>query len=45
MITTSELAANITIRVLTACGVFFGGRTVWRRRKKRLEGQRKEDST
>ncbi len=45
MITTSELAASITIWVLTVSGVFFGGRAVWRRRKLRREEQRKDPPT
>jgi hypothetical protein len=35
MITTSELAATITIWALTAAGTFFGGRAAWRRRRKK----------
>jgi len=35
MITTSELAASITIWVLTAAGTFFGGRAAWRRRRQK----------
>jgi len=34
MLTTSEIAASITVWGLTAIGVFFGSRAVWRRRKK-----------
>jgi hypothetical protein len=45
MITTSELAATITIWVLTASGAFFGGRAAWRRRRQKREAQRKTDPT
>ncbi|MDD2899421.1 MAG: hypothetical protein PHI31_11990 [Desulfuromonadaceae bacterium] len=40
MLTTSEIAATITIWVLTAAGTFFGGRAAWRRRaeKRRVRG-------
>jgi len=41
MITTSELAATITIWVLTAAGTFFGGRAAWRRRRRKRAGQAK----
>ena len=37
MITTSELAVTITIWVLTLAGAFFGGRAVWRRRRKKRD--------
>jgi len=35
MLTTTEIAATITIWVLTLAGLFFGSRAVWRRRKKK----------
>lgn len=35
MITTSERVVSIAIWVLTAAGIFFGGRAVWRRRKRK----------
>jgi hypothetical protein len=45
MITTSELAATITIWVLTVSGAFFGGRACWRRRKQKRETQPKTEPT
>jgi hypothetical protein len=45
MITTSELAATITIWILTISGAFFGGRAAWRRRNLRREEQRKPPTT
>jgi hypothetical protein len=45
MITISELAATITIWVLTVSGAFFGGRAAWRRRKLRREERRKTSTT
>lgn len=42
MITTSETAVTITIWVLTAAGIFFGGRAAVRRSvKKRVEEREK----
>jgi len=35
MLTFSEIVVTITIWVLTAAGLFFGLRAVWRRRKNR----------
>lgn len=37
MITTSEIAVTITIWVLTAAGIFFGGRAALRRRRHKRE--------
>ncbi len=31
----SELILNLTIWILTASGIFFGGRAVWRRNRKK----------
>lgn len=33
--TSSELILNLTIWTLTAAGIIFGGRAVWRRRRKK----------
>jgi hypothetical protein len=44
MITTSELAATITIWVLTSSGVFFGSRAAWRRKKQSRAKERKQQS-
>ncbi len=41
MITTSEYAVIITIWVLTLAGTFFGGRTAWRRRRRKHPGGQK----
>jgi hypothetical protein len=40
MITTSEYAVTIIIWVLTLDGVFFGGRSAWRRRKERTKDEK-----
>jgi hypothetical protein len=41
MLTTSELAATLTIWVLTLVGVFFGGRSAWRRRRQKRADEKK----
>lgn len=41
MITTSERAVTVTIWMLTAAGIFFGGRAVWRRRGAENRGAHK----
>jgi hypothetical protein len=43
MITTSEIAATVTIWVLTAVGTFFGGRAAWRRRTEKLKTVRTKE--
>jgi hypothetical protein len=45
MITISERAVTIAIWLLTACGGFFGGRAVLRRRRKQRDGQEKKGPT
>ncbi|MDU0459193.1 MAG: hypothetical protein RW306_10740 [Geobacteraceae bacterium] len=42
MLTTSEVAVNITIWVLTVSGSFFGIRGVWRRKKQQQIGKLKQ---
>lgn len=43
MITTSELAATITIWVLASAGSFFGSRAAWRRRRQKRADQPKPE--
>lgn len=42
MLTTSEIAATITIWVLTISGAFFGGRAIWRRKKQKSSIKREQ---
>jgi hypothetical protein len=40
MTTVSEIAATTIIWALTVCGVFFGGRAAWRRRKQQRDSRK-----